>query len=174
MHLFINFVKKKKKLHIKNAFNFFTTGNSLSLIGHYNNSDSEDDNEINETTTPSVQKTISSDWTECIDKSTGHSYYWNTKTKEVTWEIPDAYKNYLEIISKNRKYKSSDKNKYWTTCYDDNKQPYYVNKLTRVVAWEKPKEMTEPSVEKNRRTANRVKENKRENPYKTRRPSEEE
>lgn len=117
---------------------------------------------------------ISSDWTECLDKSTGHPYYWNTKTKEVTWEIPDAYKNYLEILSKNRKYKSSDKNKYWTTCYDDNKQPYYVNKLTRVVVWEKPKEITEPVAEKNRRTINKVKESRRENPYKARRPSEEE
>lgn len=31
-------------------------------------------------------------WQECYDKSSGHKYYWNTKTDEVTWTKPTEYR----------------------------------------------------------------------------------
>lgn len=32
-------------------------------------------------------------WKECQDELTGYSYYWNTKTDEVTWTAPPEFKN---------------------------------------------------------------------------------
>lgn len=32
-------------------------------------------------------------WKECQDELTGFSYYWNTKTDEVTWTPPPDFKN---------------------------------------------------------------------------------
>lgn len=35
-------------------------------------------------------------WKECQDERTGYSYYWNTKTDEVTWMPPLEIKNCVE------------------------------------------------------------------------------
>lgn len=32
-------------------------------------------------------------WKECQDELTGFSYYWNTKTDEVTWTPPPEFKS---------------------------------------------------------------------------------
>ncbi|KAL3843196.1 hypothetical protein ACJMK2_021141 [Sinanodonta woodiana] len=34
-------------------------------------------------------------WQQCLDEGTQYYYYWNTKTNEVTWEIPTEYTQYL-------------------------------------------------------------------------------
>ncbi|CAH1999671.1 unnamed protein product [Acanthoscelides obtectus] len=50
-------------------------------------------NEINEIAPPKQmvpkQETV---WKQCQDELTGYTYYWNTKTDEVTWEPPASYK----------------------------------------------------------------------------------
>lgn len=35
-------------------------------------------------------------WKECQDELTGYSYYWNTKTDEVTWTAPPEFKNRIK------------------------------------------------------------------------------
>lgn len=37
-------------------------------------------------------------WQQCYDETSGYTYFWNTKTNEVTWESPTEYKQYLERI----------------------------------------------------------------------------
>lgn len=83
------------------------------------------------------------DWTQCIDQSTGHPYYWNTLTKDVTWEMPAEYEQFLQqsLQSKNSKHKQENS---YTVHYTDEKVPYYVNEFTRQVSWEKPAGFVEP------------------------------
>lgn len=82
---------------------------------------------------------ISLDWTKCYVKNTGHPYYWNTNTRDVTWDIPNEYKIYLKYIEDSGKLKYADNQKYWSECKsDDSNEPYYVNKITRVVSWDVP------------------------------------
>ncbi|KAJ8956762.1 hypothetical protein NQ314_006636 [Rhamnusium bicolor] len=55
-------------------------------------------NEINEIAPPTTPKPpklkdSNSVWQECYDELTGYSYYWNTKTDEVTWTTPAEYKS---------------------------------------------------------------------------------
>lgn len=81
------------------------------------------------------------DWTQCIDQSTGHPYYWNTCTKEVTWEMPAEYDKFLK---QNLPSKNSNKESSYTVSYTDENVPYYVNEFTRQVSWEKPAGFVEP------------------------------
>lgn len=46
-------------------------------------------------------------WQECYDELTGYSYYWNTKTDEVTWTTPSDFKS----IKEQKKGKLSPKKK---------------------------------------------------------------
>lgn len=84
------------------------------------------------------------DWTQCIDKNTGHPYYWNIVTKEVTWEIPDDYEQFLRqnVIDSNRR---SEKNT-WILCQGDDNTEYYFNEYTRAISWDKPADYVEPVV----------------------------
>lgn len=81
------------------------------------------------------------DWTQCIDANTGHPYYWNIDTKEVTWEIPHEYKQFLDksaLLNPNSK-------KNWILCFTDDNTPYYFNESTREILWEKPSDYVEMS-----------------------------
>lgn len=49
-------------------------------------------------------------WQECYDELTGYSYYWNTKTDEVTWTTPSDFKSIKE--QKKDKLSSKKKNLY--------------------------------------------------------------
>lgn len=85
-----------------------------------------------------------SDWTQCMDVSTGHPYYWNIVTKEVTWEMPNEYKEFLDrakILHPKDLIK-------WILCYTDDNTPYYFNDLTREISWVKPEGFIEPEQRK--------------------------
>lgn len=84
-----------------------------------------------------------SDWTQCTDASSGHPYYWNIVTKEVTWEIPIEYQRFLDraVILAN-----PNALKKWILCYTDDNAPYYFNEITREISWEKPIDFTESSI----------------------------
>ncbi|KAJ8915229.1 hypothetical protein NQ315_015452 [Exocentrus adspersus] len=49
-------------------------------------------NEINDLDQSKDAKQKQPVWQECYDELTGYSYYWNTKTDEVTWTTPAEYK----------------------------------------------------------------------------------
>lgn len=87
------------------------------------------------------------DWTQCFDKITGHPYYWNTISKEVTWEIPTEYQGYLD--SQKQSLSDVSKRNAWIICYADDEKatPYYVNEYTREVSWEKPINFVETILE---------------------------
>lgn len=83
---------------------------------------------------------FSLDWTQCTDASTGHPYYWNIVTKEVTWEMPNDYKEFLDrakVLNPKNQIK-------WILCYTDDNTPYYFNEITREISWEKPNGYVEP------------------------------
>lgn len=87
-------------------------------------------------------------WTQCIDKATGHPYYWHPDTKEVTWEIPAEYQAFLDANAD----LLSDSNvaNMWTVCYTEEggsepAQRYYVNEYTRMVSWDRPIAFVEPA-----------------------------
>lgn len=80
-----------------------------------------------------------SDWTQCIDTNTGHPYYWNIVTKEVTWEMPQEYEDFLK---KNETIIATNVNK-WSLCYSEDQTPYYFNDVTREISWEKPEGFVE-------------------------------
>lgn len=50
-------------------------------------------NEINEIAPLENKKEEpASVWDKCYDEESGYHYYWNTKTDEVTWDMPPDYK----------------------------------------------------------------------------------
>lgn len=65
-------------------------------------------------------------------------------TKEVTWEIPDDYEQFLRqnVIDSNRR---SEKNT-WILCQGDDDTEYYFNEYTRAISWDKPADYVEPVV----------------------------
>lgn len=82
--------------------------------------------------------------------STGHPYYWNIVTKEVTWEIPNKYKEFLDrakILHPKDLIK-------WILCYTDDNTPYYFNDLTREISWVKPEGFVEPEQRKPAKNVN--------------------
>lgn len=74
------------------------------------------------------------DWTQCTDASSGHPYYWNIVTKDVTWEMPMEYQLFLEQTMQQNSYSL----KKWILCYTDDNAPYYFDEITREISWEKP------------------------------------
>ncbi|XP_018565124.1 formin-binding protein 4 [Anoplophora glabripennis] len=50
-------------------------------------------NEISDLEQSKQSKQNQSVWQECYDELTGYSYYWNTKTDEVTWTTPADFKS---------------------------------------------------------------------------------
>lgn len=79
------------------------------------------------------------DWTQCTDASTGHPYYWNIVTKEVTWEMPIEYQQFLDYsLALN-----ANSLKKWILCHTDDSAPYYFNEVTREISWEKPDDLNQ-------------------------------
>uniref|UniRef100_A0A1B0CFG1 WW domain-containing protein n=1 Tax=Lutzomyia longipalpis TaxID=7200 RepID=A0A1B0CFG1_LUTLO len=111
------------------------------LLGAYN---SDSDNE-NEEEAPEERKngmnadnnTLYTEWTQCFDRDSGHPYFWNIQTKEVTWEMPQEYSTYLEWV-KSSKFSHEQRWKVYEA--EDTKTPYYVDEVTRIVFWEMPEE----------------------------------
>lgn len=82
------------------------------------------------------------DWAQCTDANSGHPYYWNIVTKEVTWEMPMDYQLFLEQAMQRNSYSL----KKWILCHTDDSAPYYFNEITREISWEKPDDFnTNPS-----------------------------
>lgn len=79
------------------------------------------------------------DWSQCTDAKTGHPYYWNIVTKEVTWEMPIEYQQFLECsLARN-----ANSQKKWILCHTDDSAPYYFNEVTREISWEKPDDLNQ-------------------------------
>jgi len=128
--------------------------NSLStLLGNYM-SDSENENEENPKSnsfTQEIGNLISeiggencdkeqplpkTEWAQCMDVNTGHPYYWNIETKEVTWEKPVQYDDYLKELKRVVKKIPNDS---WAIGYAEGSEtPYYLNVFTREISWQKP------------------------------------
>ncbi|NXW82015.1 PR40A factor, partial [Alopecoenas beccarii] len=86
-----------------------------------------------------------STWTEHKSPD-GRTYYYNTETKQSTWEKPDDLKTPAEqLLSKCP----------WKEYKSDSGKPYYYNSQTKESRWAKPKELEdlEGNVEKNDRGA---------------------
>ncbi|XP_053926027.1 pre-mRNA-processing factor 40 homolog A isoform X2 [Cuculus canorus] len=86
------------------------------------------------TTTSSVTEDHSkqkSTWTEHKSPD-GRTYYYNTETKQSTWEKPDDLKTPAEqLLSKCP----------WKEYKSDSGKPYYYNSQTKESRWAKPKEL---------------------------------
>ncbi|ETE59796.1 hypothetical protein L345_14471, partial [Ophiophagus hannah] len=77
---------------------------------------------------PSKQK---STWSEHKSPD-GRTYYYNTETKQSTWEKPDDLKTPAEqLLSKCP----------WKEYKSDSGKPYYYNSQTKESRWAKPKEL---------------------------------
>lgn len=81
--------------------------------------------------------TCDTNWTKCIDKNTGHPYFWNMITKEVTWEMPEDFATYLQQTANEPKQSS------WILAYSDDGTQYYFNEAMREISWEKPSDYIE-------------------------------
>lgn len=68
-------------------------------------------------------------------------YYWNIVTKDVTWEMPEEYRRFLNEAT----LRNSQSHKKWILCYTDDNAPYYFNEITREISWEKPADFVESS-----------------------------
>ncbi|NXF78358.1 PR40A factor, partial [Sclerurus mexicanus] len=86
------------------------------------------------TTTSSAAEELSkqkSTWTEHKSPD-GRTYYYNTETKQSTWEKPDDLKTPAEqLLSKCP----------WKEYKSDSGKPYYYNSQTKESRWAKPKEL---------------------------------
>eukprot|EP00501_MAST-03F_sp_TOSAG23-6_P002024 GSMAST32.ASY1.ANO1.2110.1 assembled CDS len=72
---------------------------------------------------------ITSDWQEFTDTGSGRKYYYNTETKETTWEKPASMKT-TKIVEEDT----------WTTHIDDSTgNTYYYNSKTGNTSWEDPR-----------------------------------
>lgn len=116
----------------KKSSNIITTGNLSSTTNYITYKSSQSLHSVTHTF-------LKIDWTQCTDASTGHPYYWNIVTKEVTWEIPTEYRLFLEEAAK----QGSQFLKKWTLCYTDDNAPYFFNEITREISWNKPEDFTE-------------------------------
>uniref|UniRef100_A0A452TFI6 Pre-mRNA-processing factor 40 homolog A n=1 Tax=Ursus maritimus TaxID=29073 RepID=A0A452TFI6_URSMA len=80
---------------------------------------------------PSYPFNIKSMWTEHKSPD-GRTYYYNTETKQSTWEKPDDLKTPAEqLLSKCP----------WKEYKSDSGKPYYYNSQTKESRWAKPKEL---------------------------------
>ncbi|KAF2978593.1 hypothetical protein EK904_006826 [Melospiza melodia maxima] len=79
-----------------------------------------------------------STWTEHKSPD-GRTYYYNTETKQSTWEKPDDLKTPAEqLLSKCP----------WKEYKSDSGKPYYYNSQTKESRWAKPKELEDLEVKK--------------------------
>ncbi|RXN07188.1 pre-mRNA-processing factor 40 -like protein [Labeo rohita] len=91
-----------------------------------------------ESAAPAAPGTTKSVWTEHKSLD-GKTYYYNTETKQSTWEKPDELKSPAEqMLSKCP----------WKEYKSDTGKPYYYNSQTKESRWTKPKELEDLEVEK--------------------------
>mmetsp|Transcript_9837 Transcript_9837/g.20679 ORF Transcript_9837/g.20679 Transcript_9837/m.20679 type:complete len:1085 (-) Transcript_9837:118-3372(-) len=73
-------------------------------------------------------------WKATLDKNTNKTYYYHTKTKEVTWEKPPGF----DEVQKERDALIAEA-KYWKATSDPNTgKTYYYHSKTKEVTWVKP------------------------------------
>jgi len=78
-------------------------------------------------TDPELSAITANEWRSAKDYSTGKTYFYNKRTKEVRWEAPDGFEE----------EKSSSP--IWKDAYDTTTgRTYYYNRKTKEVAWTKP------------------------------------
>ncbi|XP_059355440.1 pre-mRNA-processing factor 40 homolog A-like [Carassius carassius] len=76
-------------------------------------------------------------WTEHKSLD-GKTYYYNTETKQSTWEKPDELKSPAELSEPQPQMLSKC---LWKEYKSDNGKPYYYNSQTKESRWTKPKEL---------------------------------
>ncbi|OQS03045.1 hypothetical protein THRCLA_04635 [Thraustotheca clavata] len=73
-------------------------------------------------------------WIECLDESSGYTYYYNPQTQATTWTKPNNTVN--EVVEK---VDAEPQDTEWIACWDDSYQAYYfMNKYTGDTKWEDP------------------------------------
>jgi hypothetical protein len=112
-------------------------------------------------------------WVATVDSDSGHTYYYNTKTQEVTWQAPPEFvagnKGDEEILASARKAMEGKLKKVdlkldaktkaaheamkvahagmsrqWASAYDcDRDMFYYYDMVSQEVTWEKPSDFVE-------------------------------
>ena len=106
--------------------------------------------ETEETTNEGL--TLSDDWTEVADPSTGKVYYYNEKTQKTSWIRPklaseeDTNVTSAEPISseENESNDAGDSSGGWVEVQDPNTgKIYYYNKETNETSWEEPTSMSD-------------------------------
>ncbi|XP_018423130.1 PREDICTED: pre-mRNA-processing factor 40 homolog B [Nanorana parkeri] len=75
-------------------------------------------------------------WTEHKSPD-GRTYYYNTETKQSTWEKPDELKSKTELLLSQCT---------WKEYKSDTGKPYYYNSQTKESRWTKPKDLEELEV----------------------------
>ncbi|XP_069826234.1 pre-mRNA-processing factor 40 homolog B isoform X2 [Dendropsophus ebraccatus] len=98
---------------------------------------------------PTIQKTAAEEssasqdiqikkslWTE-HKAPDGRTYYYNTETKQSTWEKPDELKSKTELLLSQC---------CWKEYKSDTGKPYYYNSQTKESRWTKPKDLEELEV----------------------------
>ncbi|XP_075708343.1 pre-mRNA-processing factor 40 homolog B isoform X3 [Rhinoderma darwinii] len=81
----------------------------------------------------SIRKSL---WTE-HKAPDGRTYYYNTETKQSTWEKPDELKSQTELLLSQC---------CWKEYKSDMGKPYYYNSQTKESRWTKPKDLEELEV----------------------------
>lgn len=58
------------------------------LVSYDSGTDDEESTPIDVTPTPTPSEPV---WKECVDATSGHSYYWHTQTNQVSWTQPASF-----------------------------------------------------------------------------------
>ncbi|KAK4882580.1 hypothetical protein RN001_005899 [Aquatica leii] len=85
-------------------------------------------NEINQIAPPKERRTQPCDWQECLDNSSGYSYYWNMKTDQVTWTMPHEYKLWKEQNTIDKKNVQAKKSILFPSALPSNTKIYNIQK----------------------------------------------
>ncbi|XP_076250612.1 uncharacterized protein LOC143190289 isoform X2 [Rhynchophorus ferrugineus] len=67
-------------------------------------------NEINQIAPKEHVPIATAEWQQCLDESTGYSYYWNTATDQVTWTAPKTFQPAQTTEKRNMLFNTSSLN----------------------------------------------------------------
>ncbi|EEQ43229.1 conserved hypothetical protein [Candida albicans WO-1] len=84
---------------------------------------------------------MSSDWEE-LRTETGEVYYYNYKTNETSWTLPETEET-LPVSEKQETITTSTTTGKWEEYTTDDGKKYYYNAITGETTWEKPNEIIE-------------------------------
>eukprot|EP00906_Rhabdomonas_costata_P014544 RCo020905 len=95
--------------------------------------------------TPVEQKPLKSSWKVHISES-GRPFYYNTATKERTWDKPAELQDEADVTSKAKPAESAcpssnEEKAVWKEAKAADGTVYYYNRKTREAVWEKPEEL---------------------------------